>query len=451
MTDSLDLDGERVVVVGLGLSGRAAARFLVQRGASVVGNDAREHVEDADTLRSLGVQLALGGHDDATFAGADRIVMSPGVPPLSAVERAAERGVPVWSEVELAARFLRGTLLAVTGTNGKSTVTSMVSAIAQAANLPVFSGGNLGTPLVDAVGSEADASGWVVAEVSSFQLERVDRFRPRVAALLNVSEDHLDRYDSYAAYAAAKGRIFAGQTRQDHAVVPAGDEVCQSLARMGAASVATFGTGGAVAVAGDALRDQVSGLEVPVSGLQVGGGPNLANACAAMLMARLAGASSTAIGEGLTGFRGLPHRMNRVGQVAGVAYFDDSKATNVGAAVAAVRGLAGVCERVVLIAGGRDKGGTYAPLVQALAEHGRGVVLIGEAAGLIDAAVDGALPTQRASSLEEAVEAAAGMARRGDAVLLAPACSSYDMFRSYAERGERFEAAVRARAEREER
>jgi UDP-N-acetylmuramoylalanine--D-glutamate ligase len=446
MTDPIDiakLDGVPVLVVGLGKSGRAAARFLAERGAKVTANDSRPSVEGGEALEAAGVTLALGGHDEARFTGASLIVLSPGVPPLAELDAAEAAGVPIWSEVELASRFLKGTLVAVTGTNGKSTVTSWIAAMGEAAGIPTFAGGNLGTPLVEAVGTEAGERGLVVAEVSSFQLERVDRFRPKVAVLLNVSEDHLDRYESYADYVAAKGRIFIAQGADDHAVVPMDDEVCLGLAKAGAAAVHTFGPGGELRIEKGTVRDHASGLEVPVDALALVGGPNELNACAAALAARLAGVDTDAIRAALVSFDGLSHRMERVGALRGVTFYDDSKATNVGATVAAIRGFADGPGKVVLIAGGRDKGGSYAPLREALAESGRAAVLIGEAAATIEEALGDAVPVARRETMAEAVTTALEHAQVGDAVLLAPACSSFDMYGSYAERGDDFQRAVR--------
>ena len=438
-----ELAGKKVLVVGMGASGRAAARFLAERGAEVVANDSRQSIDEAAELEAAGIELALGHHDEALFTGADLIVLSPGVPPLPAIAAAEAKGVPIWSEIELASRFLQGALVAVTGTNGKSTVTSLIAAMGEAAGVPTFAGGNLGTPLIEAVGTPAGEGGLVVAEVSSFQLERVDRFRPQVAVLLNVSEDHLDRYDSYADYVAAKGNIFAAQRRADHSVVPADDAVCGSLAKAGTAQRHGFGPGGEVRIEDGAVRDRVSGLDVPVDALALKGGPNQLNACAAALAARLVGLDLEPIRSTLVGYGGLPHRMERVGELEGVSFYDDSKATNVGAAVAALRGFVGGEGRVVLIAGGRDKGGSYEPLRDALATVGRGVVLIGEAAERIREGLGGVVPTEDAATMEEAVAMAFRRAEPGDAVLLAPACSSFDMFRSYAERGDVFQRAAR--------
>jgi UDP-N-acetylmuramoylalanine--D-glutamate ligase len=446
------LHGQRIVVVGLGRSGVAAALLCAARGAHVVANDQRDEAAfDADTaakLRAAGCTLALGGHDPHVFAGVDHIVTSPGVPPPPALLEAAARGVPVASEIELASWFLdSGLVVGITGTNGKSTVTTLVGEMVARTGRPTFVGGNLGTPLVDVVGTDAATpAGAVVAELSSYQLERVSRFRAHVAVLLNITEDHLDRHGTFAAYAAAKARIFHGQRAGDHAVVPAGDALLDALARAGAGVVHTFGgDAGEVRVESGAIVDATSGLCVPVAELRIRGAHNVANACAAALTARLAGVPAADIAHVLRTFAGLAHRMVLVREREGVSFYDDSKATNVGAAVAALDGLRGVHARVVLIAGGVDKGGSYAPLAAALAEKHGAAVLIGAAAPLIEAAfAEARVPTERADSLDAAVLRAAALANPGDAVLLAPACASFDMFRSYAHRGDAFARAVLA-------
>ncbi len=441
----MQVEGKRVLVVGLGRSGRAAARLLADRGAHVIGNDHRSEIENPSELESVGVRLELGHHDQQLFESVDRIVVSPGVPPLPSLDAAEAAGVPIVSELELASSFVKGTLVAVTGTNGKSTVTSLLGAMAERDPRPAFVGGNLGTPLVEVVGSPAaEQGGLVVVEVSSFQLERVIDFRPHVALLLNVSEDHLDRYENYADYVAAKGRIAARQTSSDHVVVPASDEVCSALARTGSAQVHAFGKGGEVFASDGLLRDSVSGLEVPIDALGIRGGHNVRNALAAMLAGRLAGIAPATVCAGLTSLRGLPHRMQSVGAFDDVRWYDDSKATNVGAAVAALRGFEGDAGKVVLIAGGKHKGSGYEPLLEVLRDVGRAVVTLGEAAELIEETLGATIVWERASSLSDAVVRASSFARPGDVVLLAPACSSYDMFRSYTERGEVFQSAVRA-------
>lgn len=447
---SMNLEGQRVLVVGLGKTGMAVARLLVARGARVVANDARGADtlgSEVATLRAAGVEVALGGHAPALFASVDRIVVSPGVPPLPALAAAEAAGVPIASEIEVASWFVASTVIGITGTNGKSTVTTLVGEMCKRSGRPTFVGGNLGTPLVDVVGTPAAApGGYAVVELSSFQLERVDRLRVNIAALLNVTEDHLDRYPSFAAYAAAKANVFRGQHEDDVATVRDGDAACSALARGGKARVCFFGgERGETRVAGGNLVDAASGLSLPVTDIPLSGAHNLDNACAAALVARLAGVAAEHVADVLRAFRGLPHRMAHVRDLDGVAYYDDSKATNVGATVAAIDGLARRDAHVVLIAGGRDKGGDYAPLVERMARVGRAAVLIGEAAAKIRAALEPrGIALATAPDMDEAVARARAFARPGDLVLLAPACSSYDMFTSYAERGDVFARAVRA-------
>jgi UDP-N-acetylmuramoylalanine--D-glutamate ligase len=451
---NVELDGARVTVVGLGQSGLSAARLLVRKGARVTINDARtaESIgEAARQAESLGVELALGGHDAARLSDCDLIVVSPGVPKLPALIAAEQRGVRIVSEIELASWFIEGAVIGVTGTNGKSTVATLIGEMCKASGRPTFVGGNLGTPLCECVDSEAARpGGFVVVELSSFQLERVERFHAQVGVLLNVTDDHLDRYDSLAAYAAAKGRLFATQRVGDFAVVPSYDQLCLSLAGGSPGVVHTYGgADGEVRRAlqreGDAIVDTQSGLSLPIEQLGIRGEHNIGNACAAALAARLAGVGPEVIGRVLQTFKGLPHRMQHVASFEGIDYYDDSKATNVGAAVAAIAGFARHKVRVVLIAGGKDKGGSYAPLREVLARHGAGLVLIGEASELIAQAFAGTqLPIARAHDMDEAVRAAHRLARWGEAVLLSPACASFDMFRSYAHRGDVFCDAVHA-------
>jgi len=448
---NVDLTGKRVLVVGLGKSGLAAVRTCAAHGARVVVSDVRDEAALGDTARearALGAELALGPHEAGLFTSVDRIVVSPGVPPMPALAAADEAGVPVASEIELASWFLEGaTVVGITGTNGKSTVTTLVGEMCKTAGRPTFVGGNLGTPLVDVAGTAAArAGGYVVVELSSFQLERVDTFRANVAVLLNVTDDHLDRYASFAEYAAAKGRIFHGQRRADAAIVPDGDDLCVSLARAGAAAMRSFGGArGEVKVEDGSITDAETRLSVPVSALRIRGAHNAANACAAALAARVAGVHREHIERVLREFPGLAHRMEHVRDLDGVAWYDDSKATNVGAAVAALDGIEQSVEKVVLIAGGVDKGGSYAPLAERMSRRGRAVVLIGEAAPLIREALGATgVDLEDASSMESAVDRARALARPGDAVLLAPACASFDMFRSYAHRGDVFQSAVRA-------
>jgi len=447
------LQGARILVVGLGKSGLGAIRLLRQKGATVIGNDQRDQRslgEMAETARAVGASLILGGHDPALFKSVDGIVLSPGVPRMEALDAADAYGVPIVSEIELASWFIHGTIVGITGTNGKSTVTSLVGLMCEKSGRPTFVGGNLGRPLVDVVGtSAADSEGIVVVEVSSFQLERLQRLRISVAALLNVTDDHLDRYLSFDEYAATKARIFERQQPEDAAVIPVDDPLCLTLSDKTPARRFTYGGAtGSVAVIDRCIVDESSGLSVPVEALKLRGEHNLHNACAAALIARLVEIPSERIRAALTTFEGLPHRMQRVEEIKGVTYYDDSKATNVGATAAALDGLSNIEGRVVLIAGGIDKGGSYAPLRERLERCGRAAVLIGEAARLIQASLDGcSVAVERAETMEIAVRTASELAEPGDVVLLAPACSSFDMFDSYAHRGEVFQQSVRALAE----
>ncbi len=433
---------KRVVVVGLGASGVAACRLLARRGASVTAMDAKpaERLSaEARALTSAGVELSVGGHDGAALDRADLVVVSPGVPMFAELSRVEARGTPIWGEVELAVRSLAhpAPVVAVGGTNGKSTTTSLVGELLAASGARVFVGGNLGDPLADQADERFDV---VVLEVSSFQMERVDRFRPRACALLNISEDHLDRYEDFDAYARAKGNAFARQEQDDLAVVPVGDAVCAREAARGRGRVVTFGAGGDVHVTPETIEFRSKNVTFRRSEVALSGGHNALNVAAALALTLPFDVTESAMRGVLATFRGLAHRMVLVRELGGVRYYDDSKGTNVGAAVTAVRGVTE--DKVVLVCGGRDKGGSYGPLVDALRERGRAAVVIGEASDLIASAIGDAVPVRRAASMHEAVAAARELARSGDAVLLSPACSSFDMFKDYKERGEVFTRAV---------
>lgn len=438
----MELSGQEVVVVGLGKSGVAAARLCLRLGARVIATDSRPLAELSEDARVLGCELVAGGHSGVPFETANLVVVSPGVPPLAELDRAERAGVSVIGELELASRLVSAPIVAVGGTNGKSTVTTAVAGLFEAAGHRVFAGGNLGTPLTDAVSGNHDV---LVVEVSSFQLERAPTFRPRVSVLLNVTEDHLDRYPTFQAYADAKGNAFVNQGPGDVAVVPDADAVCLAQAARGQGRRVTFGASGDYAVRGATVVERATETSFSLEGTDFHGTHNFANAAAAIAVARALDVSAEAVRRGLSAFRALGHRMTLVGEIDGVRYYDDSKATNVGAAVTALRGLTEA--RAVLLAGGRDKLGSYGPLVEALVERGRAVVVIGEAADRIDSAVGGKVPVVRAASMKEAVERARELARAGDAVLLSPACASFDMFKSYADRGDQFAASVRFAAE----
>lgn len=436
---ALDLKGKTVVVVGLGASGRSAVEFLLRRGARVIGTDSAPADKVPDVARKLGCELVLGGHAGVDFNAADLIVVSPGVPHFPALAAAEDAGVEVIGETELASRGLDAPILAIGGTNGKSTATVLLGHLLEGADLKVFVGGNLGEPACEAPDQDVDA---VVLEVSSFQMERVPTFRPRVALLLNVSEDHLDRYDDFNGYVRAKGNCFANQQPDDVAIYLAGSMRCREQASRGKAQLVSFGETGDYFVDGADIVEKKTGERFDLSSADLHGLHNRMNAAAAIAAARAFGVETEAIVEGLRRFRALPHRMALAGRYQGVSFYDDSKATNVGAAVTALSGLTE--EKGVLVAGGRDKMGSYDALVEALREKGRGAVLLGEAAGRIEAAIGDVVPVQRAKTMQGAVLRAFGMARPGDAVLLSPACASLDMFKNYADRGDRFIEAVAA-------
>jgi UDP-N-acetylmuramoylalanine--D-glutamate ligase len=440
----MDLAGKRVVVVGLGASGIAAARLCLRRGARVTATDAKtldRLDEDGRGLAGLGAKLALGGHAEAGLRDADLVVVSPGVPRLPEIEDASRSGVPVIGEVALAVGCLLhpAPLVFVGGTNGKSTTTCLVGAMLERAGKKTFTGGNLGEPLARHADERYDV---IVLEVSSFQLERPPIPRPDVSILLNITDDHLDRYPSFDAYADAKGNAFALQLERDAAVVPVGDAVCEREARRGKGRLVTFGPGGTVDVKDDAIVDARSGARFSRTDIALEGAHNAWNAAASIAAVGELGVGADDIAKVLSSFRGLPHRMAMTGEIAGVRFYDDSKGTNVGAAVTALLGLREKC--AVLIAGGRDKGGSYAPLVSALRKKGRAAVLIGEAAPAIAAAIGDAVPIRHATSMRDAVRASASLALPGDAVLLSPACSSYDMFKDYKHRGDAFASEVQA-------
>ena len=439
----VEIRGRQVGVVGLGLSGVAAAELCLARGAQVMLFDEAAEQRLSAEARALAtrVPLRLGPLAVGVFGQCELLVVTPGLPQRDAIDAAERAGVEVIGELELASRYLSAPLVLVGGTNGKSTVTALLGEMLQQAGTSAFVGGNYGTPLCQAVGQPYQA---LVVEISSFQAERVPSLRAKVHALLNISEDHLDRYPSYQAYADAKGNPFANMLAGDVAVVPVGDDACAAQVSRGGARSITFSATEEADVypLGREIVDRVHDRRYPLDALRLRGRHNLANACAAAAVAAAIDVPEAAITRAFAAFTGLDHRHQLVAEIAGVRYYDDSKATNVGAAVAALGGLEE--RQAVLIAGGRDKQGSYAPLVEALRARGRALVVIGEAADQIAAAAGGVLPIRRAGSMEEAVEVASELAATGDAVLMSPACSSFDMFGSYKARGKAFAAAVRA-------
>ncbi len=434
------LAGRRVMVVGLGVSGRAAARLLHRLGAQLLLADARR--EAAKGLDVDG-QVLIGDPAPGRLAGVELAVASPGVSPDAPLLRALDSaGVPVIGELELACRFISAPIVGVTGTNGKSTVTTLVGAMLKAAGHRVFVGGNLGTPLSEAAGAELDVA---VVEVSSFQLERIETFRPRVAVLLNITEDHLDRHRSLEAYRRAKARLFMNQGAEDWAIVNRDDPLVWDLRSGLRARVLSFGARPAPAPAAWSegqrvvLDDGRTRRQLSLAATRLVGIHASANAMAAAGAAMLLGVPAEIAQRCLESFVGLPHRMERFCRRDGVDFVDDSKATNVGAVVAALAALFGP---VILLAGGRDKGGSYAPLCAAAKGKVRLAILFGEARETMQQALKGGAKTLLAQDLEEAVRSAWAAARPGDTVLLSPACSSFDQFIDYAERGRRFQELV---------
>ncbi len=434
------LEGKNVIVVGLGKSGMSAISLCAGRGARVIGTDSAPAERLSPELASLPCTLALGGHAGVDFRAADLIVVSPGVPNFPALLEAEAAGVPVVGELALACDSLSVPALFVGGTNGKSTTTTLLGDLLQAAGRRTFVGGNLGLPATQAPTRAIDVA---VLEVSSFQLERAPGVKPKVSILLNITEDHLDRYASFRDYADAKGNAFVNQAASDFAIIPQGDAECRRQALRGAGTLLEIGGAAAdYAVLDAVITERATGERFDLADARLHGRHNHENAAFAVAAARALGASAAAVRHALVAFQPLPHRMAKVAEVRGVRFYDDSKGTNVGAAVTALLGLREA--RGVLIAGGRDKLGSYAPLVEALRRKGRAAVLIGEAADKIAAAIGDAVPVARARDMAGAVRRAFELAEPGDAVLLSPACSSFDMFKSYAERGERFADAALA-------
>ncbi len=469
----MNLQGKRVVVVGLAQTGVSVAKLAASRGANVVVTDAASAERLAPRIEALAgcAELELGGHDTKTFTSADLVVMSPGVPELDETRAARAAGVEVIAEIELAYRLLHpeAQLIAITGTNGKSTTTALCGSLCQAMSdsgaPPTFCGGNLGNhPLIEAVDHPANCKGgFVVAEVAGFMLETCTSFRPKVAACLNITEDHLDRYGTMAVYASMKARVYQWQTESGFAIANATCALTMAGANAGRGQLFTFDSTTADAPGrptasprGAFLSPDKSEIilalgengeireRYPASDLPLIGTHNLENAMAAYLAARLCGVTPEAIRAGARAFVPQTHRMELVGNKDGILYYDDSKGTNVAAVAASMSGFP---HPAVLIAGGVDKGGSYQPMLDALEGVARGLVLIGEARSVIRSAANKAevhYPVLDASSMEEAVQKATGLARPGDAVVLSPACSSYDMFANFKERGMAFRNAAAA-------
>ncbi|MEI6825926.1 MAG: UDP-N-acetylmuramoyl-L-alanine--D-glutamate ligase [Desulfuromonadales bacterium] len=445
----MNLTDKNVLVVGLAKTGVACAHFLASKGARVTVTDMRSEALLASQLAELAgyaIKKELERHDEATFLASDLIVVSPGVPmELPQLTAARCAGREIISEIELAARFIDVPIAAITGTNGKTTTTTILGAIFKHNGYRTFVGGNIGDPLIGVAESHTLVD-QVVAEISSFQLEWISSFRPTVAALLNLSEDHLDRYPDYEAYIDAKLRIFENQTEDDFAVVNRDDPLVWQRAHSLKAALFPFSRKVELDE-GIFCRDGVityrhNGHEecFPTAAIRLQGVHNLENIMAAMACALLLGCRPDETYETILCFEALHHRMEFVREVNGVRYYEDSKATNVGSVEKALESFTDI----TLIAGGKDKGGSYVPLAPLVKERVRHLILIGEAAGRMAQQLGTLTDTRRAESLEEAVRLSADLTASGGTVLMSPACSSFDMFKDYEERATRFIAAVKA-------
>jgi UDP-N-acetylmuramoylalanine--D-glutamate ligase len=445
MAAEFSVRGVRVTVVGAARSGVAAVELLVRRGAEVTLTDAKPEIAEAERLRALGVHIETGPASRAGIERAELLVTSPGVPwELPELDAARRRGVPVIGELELASRWLAGRVIAITGTKGKSTTTTLVGRMLHAAGRHVLVGGNIGVPLSSQV-DESTANTVHVVEASSFQLEATDTFHPWIAALLNFSPDHLDRHPDEEAYGAAKARVFANQTPADWTVVNADSAAAQALASGARARRLQYAIENVVEADVFAEDDFIwqrtsegPAPLMPMSAIHLAGRHMLSNVTAAAAIAHAANVSGDAMVRALDGFSGLEHVMEPVATVGGVRFVNDSKATNIDAAARSIESFDGV----VAIVGGRYKGGAFADLASPLAARGRAVVAIGEARPLIRAALAAVVPMTEADSMRDAVRQAWQLALPDGVVLLAPACSSFDMFADYADRGRRFKEEV---------
>jgi len=442
-----DVTGKRVTVAGAARSGIAAAELLARRGAQVTLSETRHEVPEAGVLLPLGVRLELGGHETETFTEADLVVLSPGVPPETAVVQAArDRGVPVIAEIELAYRWLQGRVIAITGTKGKSTTTALTGRMLEAAGFKVTVGGNIGAPLSAQV-SESTPDTFHVVEASSFQLEQIDTFHPWIAVMLNFSPDHLDRHPTVDAYGAAKARIFENQDARDFAVINADDPAVLELARRGRAAARLFARSGAVdrgtVVEDGWIVDRHSDVPqrlIPLSAIHLLGPHLVHDVLAAATVGAIAGAAPAAMTAAVDAFRGLEHAMELVAEREGVRFVNDSKATNV---EAALRSIESFDRDLVPIVGGKFKGGDLRLLREPLKIRAKAVVAIGEARPLVREALGDLIAVHEANTLADAVARAFELAKPSGVVLLAPACASFDMFRDYADRGRRFKDEVR--------
>jgi UDP-N-acetylmuramoylalanine--D-glutamate ligase len=444
----MQLAGKNILVVGAARSGVAAAQFLRKRGAHVTLNDALPETEwpNAAELRAAGIEIVGGGHPLDRFTQADLIVVSPGVPlALAAFQHARKAGVPVIGEAELAARFLRGRMVGITGSNGKTTTTTLIGELLKNGGLPTLVGGNIGTALISLVDESTDES-YTVAELSSFQLEAVEQLHLFVAVLLNITPDHLDRYDSMEAYAAAKANIFINQTPADFAVLNADDARVARMDSLTKSRVIYFSRARELSegifLRGEQVVSRLNGAEQVLltrADITLRGEHNLENVMAALAAGLACEVSPESMRETVRNFKGVEHRLEFVAELDGVQFYNDSKATNVDAAIKALEAFTG---GLTVILGGKDKGSDYAPLAPLVRERCANVILIGAAAEKIASALAETRPLHRAATMRDAVRLGKQLAQPGGIVLLAPACASFDMFDNFEHRGRVFKEAV---------
>jgi UDP-N-acetylmuramoylalanine--D-glutamate ligase len=451
----MDVKGKRVLVVGLGKSGIASALFLADRGARVAVSDTKSEEElprEIPLLLDRGIVVEAGYHGERTFKEQELIVISPGVPAdVPQLLQARQAGIPVIGEVELAARYLKGKIAAITGSNGKTTTTTLAGEIIAAGGCNTLVGGNIGTPAISFVETATDDT-WIVLEVSSFQLETIETFHPRIAVVLNVTPDHLDRHHTFANYTAAKARIFENQTGDDFAVLNADDATCVGMASKTKAPVYWFSRQRAVErggfLRGDSIiwRDADSEQTImPIAEISLKGAHNIENVLAAVCAGMLASVEPADIRRAIANFKAVEHRLEYVATIRGVQYYNDSKATNVDATIKAVESFP---SGVHLILGGKDKGSDYSVLNSLLEQRVKRVYTIGAAAAKIESQLRGT-EIVSAGTIDSALRRASELAESGDIVLLAPACASFDQFVSYEHRGRVFKDLVKQMEARE--
>ncbi len=442
----MELSGKKVLVAGAGKTGISTARFLLQKGATVTVADANIKAEIPEDLRQSNSRIITGPHESSIFTEQDLIIISPGIPlVIEPIAKAMSKGIKVISEIELASIFTETPIIAITGTNGKTTTTTLLQHIFKTCGKSVFTGGNIGIPLIEYVSGIQNAD-YIIAEISSFQLEAIKKFRPCISILLNITEDHLDRYESFNDYVNAKNSIFKNQRETDTAIINFEDNIAVKLAEDIKANVYFFSTrkelkNGAFFKDGFRFTKGNNEKVIAEKGIHLTGEHNRENILAAVSAADICELPINRITEALQTFKGLPHRMEFVDSIRGINFYNDSKATNVGACLKSINSIK---PPIILIAGGKDKGGSYLPLKNKITENVQELILIGEARNRIAEELESTVPMTAADSLEKAVTEAFSRAKEGCSILLSPACSSFDMFDSYVHRGNIFKTAVKA-------